>query len=129
MKQASIIPLLKFQSGALPFNVQTIKNFAEEQDDINKAPHSHNYYEMIWLIKGHGTLYADMQEYMIDSNSIFCLKPNQVHQFQIQPEMEGIVFSFNDSFFKMDEYDFDWACMASLFNFLRKNEQLGFYPI
>src|SRR4030095_15076381 len=115
MKQAPIIPLLKFKNEALPFKVQTIKNFTEEQDDINEGPHSHNYYEMIWLIKGSSTLYADMQEYTIASNTIFCLKPNQAHQFQTQAEMEGFVFSFTDSFFRMDEYDFDWASQASLF--------------
>jgi AraC-like DNA-binding protein len=115
MKQAPIIPLLKFKNEALPFKVQTIKNFTEEQDDINEGPHNHNYYEMIWLIKGSSTLYADMQEYTIESNTIFCLKPNQAHQFQTQPEMEGFVFSFTDSFFRMDEYDFDRAYQPSLY--------------
>src|SRR4051812_6720908 len=114
MKEAPIIPLLKFKSETLPFKVQTIKNFTEEQDDINEAPHSHNYYEMIWLIEGQGSLNADMQEYRIGSNTIFLLKPNEAHQFQTQAEMEGFVFSFTDSFFKTDEYDFDWVSQAGL---------------
>jgi AraC-like DNA-binding protein len=114
MKEAPIIPLFKFQSGALPFKVQTIKDFTEEQDDINEVAHSHNYYEMIWLIKGQGTLYTDMQEYTIENNTVFYLKPNQAHQFQTQSEMEGFVFSFTDSFFSVGEYDFDMACQASL---------------
>jgi len=114
MKEAPIIPLLKFKSEALPFKVQTIKNFTEEQDDINEAPHSHNYYEMIWLIKGQGILNADMQEYTIGSNTLFLLKPNEPHQFQTQADMEGFVFSFTDSFFKMDEYDFDRVSQAGL---------------
>jgi len=115
MKQAPIIPLLKFKNEALPFKVQTIKNFTEEQDDINEGPHSHNYYEMIWLIKGTSTLYVDMQKCSIESNTIFCLKPNQAHQFQTQTEMEGFVFSFTDSFFKIDEHDFDLSYQPSLF--------------
>jgi AraC-like DNA-binding protein len=124
MKQAPIIPLLKFQSGALPFKVQTIKNFTEEQDDINEVPHSHNYYEMIWLIKGQGTLYVDMQEYPIESNTIFCLKPDQAHQFQTQADMEGFVFSFTDSFFSMGQYDFDWASQASLFQLFTEGKTI-----
>ena len=118
MKQASIIPILKFQSGALPFKVQTIKNFTEEQDGINEGPHSHDYYEMVWLMKEKGTLYVDMQGYTVESNTIFCTKPNQAHQFKTETEMEGFVFSFTDSFFRMDEYDFDWAsqpCLLQLF--------------
>jgi AraC family transcriptional regulator, transcriptional activator of pobA len=114
MKQESIIPLLKFQTSTLPFKVQTIKNFTEEQDDVNEGPHSHNHYEMIWLTKGTGVLYVDMHEHTIDSNTIFCVKPTQAHQFQTQAEMEGFVFSFTDSFFTMDEYEFGWAGQASL---------------
>jgi len=37
MKQASIIPLLKFQNDALPFKVQTIKDFTEAQDNFEVA--------------------------------------------------------------------------------------------
>jgi AraC-like DNA-binding protein len=114
MKQAQIIPLLKFQGGALPFKVQTIKNFTVEQDEINEGPHSHNYYELVWLIKGQGTLYADMQEYAIENNTVFYLKPNEAHQFQTHPEMEGFVFSFTGSFFSEGEFDFDLARQTSL---------------
>ena len=114
MKEAPIIPMLKFKSEALPFKVQTIKDFTENQDDLNEGPHSHNYYEMVWLVKGGGTLYVDMQEYATGSNSMFCVKPNQTHQFQPQDGTEGFVFSFTDSVFRMDEYDFGWAFQANL---------------
>src|SRR5262245_10057149 len=115
MKQASIIPLVKLQAGALPFKVQTIKTFVEQQqDDISEAPHSHNYYEMIWLTRGRAALQVDMHEYEVDDNTIFCLKPNQAHQFPVHPDMEGFVFSFADSFFMMDDHDFGWATQASL---------------
>jgi AraC-like DNA-binding protein len=114
MKQAPIIPLSKFPGKSLPFKVQTIKNFTEEQDEINEGPHSHNYYEMVWLTGGQGTLHTDMQEHLIDHNTIFFLKPGQPHEFRILPEMEGFVFSFTDGFFNIGEYDFDLACQVSL---------------
>src|SRR5262245_50712593 len=115
MKQARIIPLLEFQHGTLPIKVQTIHDFALEQDDTSEGPHTHNYFEMFWLLKGKGTLQVDMQEHIIESNSIFCVKPNQAHQFQTSADMEGFVFSFTDSFFKMDEYELGWASQGSLF--------------
>src|ERR1700733_8632740 len=113
MKQAAIIPLSRFPGKSLPFKVQTIQDFAWEQDEIHEGPHSHNYYEMIWLTGGQGTLQADMQEHPIDHNTIFFLKPGQPHQFLIGPGMEGFVFSFTDEFFNIGEYDFDIACQAS----------------
>ena len=74
---------------------------------------------MTWATSGKGTLEADMQEYTIGRNTIFCLKPYEVHQFQMQAGMEGFVFSFVDSFFGTDEYDFDRIShvnLAQLFN-------------
>jgi AraC-like DNA-binding protein len=115
MTQSSIIPLVKFKGGALPFKAQTIKEFISEQDETNDAPHSNNYYEMVWLTKGHGTLQVDMQKYPIESNTAFYLKPNETHQFQMHPEMDGYVFTFTDSFFSLGHYDFDLACHGSLY--------------
>jgi len=125
MKQAPIIPLLRFQSGTLPFKVQTIKDFAEQQDEINEGPHSHNYSEMIWLLKGQATLRVDMQEYTIANNTIFYLKPNEAHQFQPQTGMEGFVFSFTDSFLSAGEYDFDMAAQATLFQLFTEHRTLN----
>jgi AraC family transcriptional regulator, transcriptional activator of pobA len=118
MKEATIIPVLKFQNGALPFKVQTLKNFTENQDDIQEGPHSHNYYEMVWLTKGRATLYLDMQEYTIGNNMIFYARPSQTHQFKTEGDIEGFVFSFTDSFFKLDEYDFDRAGQVAILQLL-----------
>jgi AraC family transcriptional regulator, transcriptional activator of pobA len=114
MKQATIIPLVKSQNGSFVFKVQTINNFIENRSIKQEGPHSHNYYEMIWLTRGSGTLYVDMQEYPVENNTIHLIKPDQTHQFQLQEGMEGFVFSFANSFFNMDEYDFDWASQAGL---------------
>ena len=84
----------------------------------------HNYYEMVWLTQGRGELHVDLQESVIESNTLFCLKPNQAHQFKTQPEMQGFVFSFTDSFFKMDEYDFNWGSQASLFQLFSEGRTL-----
>jgi hypothetical protein len=71
MEQTPIIPQLKFQLGALPIKIQSIKHFIEEHLNGSKGPHSHNYYEMIWVTGGKGTLLADMQEYTIERNIYF----------------------------------------------------------
>ena len=124
MKEATIIPVLKFQNGALPFKVETLKNFIENQDDIQEGPHSHNYFEMVWLTKGRATLSVDMQEYTIGTNMIFCARPNQTHQFKMEEDMEGFIFSFTDSFFKMDEYEFDRAGQAAFLQLFSGNRTI-----
>jgi AraC family transcriptional activator of pobA len=116
MKQEPTIPQLKFQSGVSHFKVQTIQKFTEEHPEIDEGPHSHNYYEMIWVTKGEGTLHVDMQEFEISNNTIFCLRPGQAHQFQACTGIEGFVLSFTDFCFRMDDYDFNfnWESQASI---------------
>ena len=114
MKQSQIIPLLQFENNALPFKIQTIQGLLDNGDELQDTVHSHNYYEMIWLIKGMGTLYADLHEYQIGNGSIFCIRPNQAHRFNLRADMEGFVFSFTDSFFKTAEQEFDWTGQISL---------------
>ena len=124
MKQATIIPLVKSKDGSFIFKVQTIKNFLENRDRKQEGAHSHNYYEMIWLTRGCGTLYVDMQEHPVENNMIHIMKPNQIHQFYMQEGMDGFVFSFTDSFFKMDEYDFDWAGQGGLYKLFTEGRTL-----
>jgi AraC family transcriptional regulator, transcriptional activator of pobA len=124
MKQATIIPLVKSQNGSFVFKVQNINNFIENRDIKQEGPHSHNYYELIWLIKGSGTLYVDMREHPVENNTIHLIKPNQIHQFRMEEGMEGFVFSFADSFFNMDEYDFDWASQAGFVRLFNESRTL-----
>jgi YesN/AraC family two-component response regulator len=114
MKKASIIPLLKFDDPRGPFKIQTIKELKERQEDVGGAVHSHDYYEIVWVIKGMGKLHVDMQEYLIENNMIFCLKPHQAHRFVVDANMEGFVFSFTDDFFNVGVYEFDISSEASL---------------
>ena len=86
MKQARIIPLLKFEDTTVPFKIQTIKDLVEQQDELNESVHSHDYYEIVWLINGKGRLFVDLEEHSIENNMIFCLKPHQAHRFAMDPE-------------------------------------------
>ena len=119
MKEAPIIPLLKFDSPNCPFKIQTIKSFAEQADASSKSVHRQDYHEIIWVIKGGGKVLIDLKEHSIDNNMIFCLKPNQAHQFPIDAGMEGFVFSFTDAFLNMGEHEFDisaQSCIYQLFS-------------
>jgi len=115
MKHATIVPVLKFEARALPFKIQTINQLPGEQEDTNAAPHSHDYYEMIWITNGRGTLHADLYEYTIDKDMLYCVRPGQVHQLQTCKDTEGFVLSFTESFLKLADHEFDPTCQAGLF--------------
>ncbi|HTE11655.1 MAG TPA: helix-turn-helix transcriptional regulator [Chitinophagaceae bacterium] len=124
MKEAPIIPLLQFENNALPFKIQTITGLLDKGDDIQNTVHSHNYYEMIWLIKGMGTLCLDLREYETGNDSIFCIRPNQAHRFYVSADMEGFVFSFTDSFFNTAEQEFDRASQVGLFQIFSQSSHI-----
>jgi AraC family transcriptional activator of pobA len=115
MKEAPIIPMQKFQDKGLPFKINTIRGLRHEGDDIYTLPHSNDYYEMIWVTNGSGVLKADLQEYAIGNNLLYCLKPGQVHQLATNEEADGYILSFGPSFLSILEHEFDWTCQASLF--------------
>lgn len=59
MKQIQIIPLMKYTDFALPFTIQTIFQWREEQQEANALPPNNEYYETSWPKKGTRKLYAD----------------------------------------------------------------------
>lgn len=124
MKVPSFIPMQKFESSGLPIKVQTIKSLIAEHDHLNETPHTHNYFEMIWIVNGKGRLYVDMQEYAVDNNKVFCLRPNQAHQLKTETEADGFVFSFTESFFTC-EHEFDWTCQSILLQLFSECPQIG----
>ena len=115
MNNAPIITLLDFENTGFQFKVQTIQSLAEEHGEANKRPHSHNYYELIWMIKGKATLHVDLQKHEIENNMIFCLRPSQMHQIHLDPQMEGFVFSFTESFFSSEEHELSPQGKINLF--------------
>jgi AraC-like DNA-binding protein len=107
MKEAPIIPMFKFQNSALPFKIETIKSQTKEQDDLSAVPHSHDHYEMIWVISGTGFVRVDLKEYAIGNDHLYGVGPGVVHQLQINGDAEGYILSFADSFLKLADHEFD----------------------
>jgi len=124
MKEAPIIPLLKFETSGLSFKIETIRGLKEEQQDSNEYPHKQNYYEIIWIARGAGTIHADLQKLIVESNMVYCVKPGEVHLLQTSEDTEGFVISFTDTFINMNEHEFDWKCLANLFHLFSSNRPI-----
>src|SRR5258708_3905791 len=107
MKKAPIIPIFQFQHSGFPFTIQTIQSQIEQPDHRNSSPHSHDHYEMIWVISGTGSIRVDLKEYVIGDNHLYGVGPGMVHQIQINDDAEGYILSFTDSFLKLADHEFD----------------------
>jgi AraC family transcriptional activator of pobA len=115
MKEASIIPIMKFDNAGLPFKIYTISNLREEQQINYDVAHCHDYYEITWITSGSGKLFSDLREYSLDENSLYFIKPNQVHRLLLNQDAQGFILAFKDSFVNLGAHEFDLICQASLF--------------
>jgi len=56
------------------------------------APHKHNsYFEIIYLSRGNGFHYIDSQCFEISQNSVFFVRKEQIHHWELTSEPEGYV--------------------------------------
>ena len=108
------MPLRTFENNELHFKIHTINYLVQAEDDTIAGPHSHNYYEMIWVTGGSGLLHADMQKYTLENNMLYCVKPGQVHWLQMSKDLDGYILSFPDSFLKLADQEFDSICPMKL---------------
>lgn len=115
MKEAPIIPIMKFDNAALPFKIYTISSLREEHHDTYEIAHSNDYYEVTWLTEGTGKLFADLREYSLNKNLLYFIKPNEVHRLLLSGDAQGFILAFKDSFFNLGAHEFDLSCQSTLF--------------
>ncbi|MCF6404538.1 helix-turn-helix transcriptional regulator [Chitinophaga filiformis] len=118
MKFPEYSPLLKNECAdtALPFRIHSIRSTRADITAHNMIAHKQHYVEIIWIIKGSGTLVMDLEKYTLQDNSIFCITPGQLHQLQLTDEqIEGYVISFTEAFLHMGEQEFDLMYNSGLF--------------
>lgn len=65
------------------------------------------YFEILWITRGSGNLWVDDQKYSFGTNHLFCVKPNQVHQFEAFEPLEGTVIRIWPEFIKAMEKQLD----------------------
>lgn len=65
--------------------------------------HRHNYYEVMFFVKGGGYQLIDFDNVPIVDNSCYLIKPRQVHLVKREEEADGFLIQFfNTSFFTED---------------------------
>ncbi len=76
------------------FNIKKINNL-----DFNL--HQHSLYELVCISKGELKLTIDFQVYNLKPNTIYIIKPGQVHQWiqdRSPDDCKGIIFHFSKDF-------------------------------
>ena len=81
--------------------------------DFIENSHSHNFYLLVLFTKGSGFHTIDFDTYEIQPNSLFVLKPGQVHSWQLSEDIDGYIAFYSQEVYnvyfgskQIDEYSF-----------------------
>ncbi|SEP56411.1 AraC family transcriptional regulator [Flavobacterium urocaniciphilum] len=81
--------------------------------DFIELSHSHNFYLLVLFTNGSGFHTIDFTTYEIQPNSLFILKPGQVHSWQLSEDIVGFIAFYSQEIYnvyfgkkQIDEYSF-----------------------
>jgi AraC family transcriptional activator of pobA len=120
----SVFTLVNQQNGNLAF-----KLFSFEDNSYFDHLQRNNYYSLIWVIEGSGTLKTDFSEYNFEKNTLFSFTPYQPFMFSSNL-IKGFAIYFHSDFFCIHKHQTEVTCNGVLFNniyqapFIRVDETL-----
>jgi AraC-like DNA-binding protein len=103
------------------FAVKPVQDSSNAHGYKEEVPHRHNYYTVLWPIAMNGRHIIDYKEYTINTNDIFFVSPEQVHQVFLGENPHGILILFTCSF--LDKYfiNKDFISNLGLFSEISEN--------
>jgi AraC family transcriptional activator of pobA len=107
----NILELINPQSKSLAFRVYTF-NDAEFFSGWNK----YNYFSLILVLTGKGSVMADVSEFSFSENSLMCFSLYQPFKIKAEGEFKGIMVNFHPEFFCLHKHRNEVSCNGVLFN-------------
>lgn len=111
MIQNNGFTLINPQTGNLAFKLFYFEK-TNPFDQIQRL----NYYSMIWIENGTGTVRADYAEYDFSGDLLFSFSPYQPFMLNLNEEINGWVIHFHPDFFCIHKHQKEVACNGVLFN-------------
>jgi len=67
-----------------------------------KYPHRHDFFEVLYLLKGSGYHVIDGNKYEIKPPCVFFMSPGQAHKLELSNDIEGFIFIFTADFYLLN---------------------------
>lgn len=81
------------------FKIRRVEDIIGD-DDLMHDLHRHDFFFILALKKGKGRHEIDFVEYKVLDNSIFFIRPGQVHQLELKKGSTGFLVEFNNEFYQ-----------------------------
>jgi AraC-like DNA-binding protein/mannose-6-phosphate isomerase-like protein (cupin superfamily) len=67
-----------------------------------RYPHRHDFFEVLYLLKGSGFHVIDGNKYEIKPPCVFFMSPGQAHKLELSNDIEGYIFIFTSDFYLLN---------------------------
>lgn len=84
------------------FTIRRVQDIVSENGLIQDL-HRHDFFFLLTLQKGNGSHEIDFTNYKVVDNSVFFLRPGQVHQLELKKGCTGYLVEFNNGFYHPKE--------------------------
>lgn len=111
MRRQTVQTLVNPQNGNLAFKVFGFENNAHF-DHIQR----NNYYSILFIKEGKGTVTADFTSFDLKENTVFAFSPYQPFMFSVNGSFIGQAIQFHPDFFCIHKHHSEVACNGVLFN-------------
>jgi AraC family transcriptional regulator, transcriptional activator of pobA len=78
--------------------IRSLRSLSEEELAFSASPHSHEHFEVLFLMKGSGKCTLDLQEFFILDKNICYILPWKMHFLKLAQDAEGYILSFSQEF-------------------------------
>ena len=82
-----------------PYYVQQLAAHAAQFPGVS-APHTHDFYLLLYITHGSGTHTIDLQTYTLQPGALFFLVPGQVHGWELSDDAAGYIVFFEAGFYQ-----------------------------
>lgn len=78
----------------------TVFPYTAEGDGVHDRhiPHRHDFYQLIWLTEGSGSVQCDLNEWRFEAGSLFFAAPGRLHCWRPETPARGVALGFTDEF-------------------------------
>jgi len=105
------LELINLQSKSLAFKVH-----AFEDDEYFSSLKKYNYFSVILVTKGKGTVTADLSEYPFDGTCLMSFSLYQPFKIKSEGVFQGVMVNFHPDFFCLHKHRNEVSCNGVLFN-------------
>ena len=110
-----VCEIMERKESSLP--VYSLRNFSSSENEMQQFqievfdanrhfavqyPHRHDFFEVLYLLRGSGFHVIDGKKYEIQPPCVFFMSPGQAHKIEFSKDIEGYIFIFTPEFYLLN---------------------------